>query len=322
MNRRILLNVALMAVAALPLAAAAQTAEQWPARPVHIIVAYPPGGATDMQARLVGEKLSEKWKQPVVIENKPGGNTVIATDPVAKAKPDGYTLLLTAMPLALNPMMMESLPYDTEKDLAPVTTLTTISNILVAAPSFGVKNVQELIAKAKADPGSVSFASTGVVTSTHLSGELFSSMAGVDLIHVPYKGSAPAHQDLIAGRVNIMFDNGALQHVKSGRVLPLAVTSAQRLPWLPDVPTVAEQGLPGYEISAWYGVFAPGGTDPKIIEKLAADITEVVRSPELQPRWETIGATAGGGTPEEFRNFLAKEKERWGSLIKKMDIKY
>lgn len=322
MNRRTLLCAALMAAAAMPLSVSAQSADHWPSKPVRIIVAYPPGGATDTQARLVGQKLSEKWKQPVVIENKPGGNTVIATDPVAKAEPDGYTLLLTAMPLALNPILMEKLPYDTEKDLTPVTTLTTISNILVAAPDFGVKNVQELIAKAKADPGAVSFASTGVATSTHLSGELFSSMAGVKMTHVPYKGSAPAHQDLIAGRVNIMFDNGVLQHVKSGRVVPLAVTSSKRLPWLPDVPTVAEQGLSGYEASAWYGIFAPGGTDPKIVEKLAADITQVVRSPDLQPNWETMGATAGGGTPEEFRSYLAHEKERWGKLIKEQGIKY
>jgi tripartite-type tricarboxylate transporter receptor subunit TctC len=289
---------------------------------VRIIVAYPPGGATDIQARVVGQRLSEKWKQPVIVENKPGGNTVIATDPVAKAEPDGHTLLLTAMPFALNPILLEKLPYDTDKDLAPVTTLTTISNILVAAPDVGVKNVQELISKAKKNPGDVSFASTGVATSTHLSGELFSKMADVNLTHVPYKGSAAAHQDLIAGRVQIMFDNGALQHVKSGRVIPLAVTSKERLPWLPNVPTVEEQGLPGYEASAWYGIFAPGGTDPKIVKKLAADITEVVRSPELQSQWETIGATAGGGTPEEFQAFLANETKRWGQLINERNIKY
>jgi len=322
MNRTTLLSAALAAAVAMPLATAAPAPEPWPAKPVHIIVAYPPGGATDIQARVVGKRLSEKWQQPVIIENKPGGNTIIATDPVAKAEPDGYTLLLTAMPLALNPLLMDKLPYDTAKDLAPVTILTTISNILVAAPDFGVKNVQELIAKAKADPGAVSFASTGVATSTHLSGELFSSLAGVKMTHVPYKGSAAAHQDLFAGRVQIMFDNGVLPFVKAGRVVPLGVTSAKRLPWLPDVPTVAEQGLPGYEVSAWYGIFAPGGTDPKIIEKLAADITGIVRSPELQSQWEAIGATAGGGTPEEFRSYLAKETERWGKLIKEQNIKY
>jgi tripartite-type tricarboxylate transporter receptor subunit TctC len=322
MHRRTLLTLALATALTTPFAAVAQGASDWPSKPVRIIVAYPPGGATDIQARVVGQRLSEKWKQPVIVENKPGGNTVIATDPVAKSAPDGYTLLLTAMPYALNPILMEKLPYDTAKDLAPVTTLTTISNILVAAPDAGVKNVQELIAKAKADPGSVSFASTGVATSTHLSGELFSNMADVQLSHIPYKGSAPAHQDLIAGRVQIMFDNGALQHVKAGRVIPLAVTSKQRLPWLPDVPTVEEQGLPGYEASAWYGIFARAGTPPEVINKLAADITDVVRSPELKGQWETIGATAGGGTPAEFSAFLAHETERWGKLIKERNISY
>jgi len=322
MHRRTLLTAAFAAALATPLAVPAQSAADWPSKPVRIIVAYPPGGATDTQARVVGQRLSEKWNQPVIVENKPGGNTVIATDPVAKSAPDGYTLLLTALPIALNPLLMESLPYDTAKDLTPVTTLTTISNILVAAPSVGVKNVQELIAKAKADPGAVSFASTGVATSTHLSGEMFASMAGVELTHIPYRGSAPAHQDLIAGRVQIMFDNGALQHVKSGRLLALGVTSDKRLPWLPDVPTVAEQGLTGYEASAWYGIFARAGTPPEIVDKLAADITEVVRSPELQGQWEAIGATAGGGTPAEFAEFLRRETQRWGRLIKERNISY
>jgi len=319
---KMLSTTALLMALTAPALASPEVAADWPNKPVRIIVAYPPGGATDIQARVVGQRLSEKWQQPVVVENKPGGNTVIATDPVAKAAPDGYTLLLTAMPYALNPILMEKLPYDTAKDLTPVTTLTTISNILVAAPDAGVKNVQELIAKAKNNPGEVSFASTGVATSTHLSGELFSKMADVELSHIPYKGSAPAHQDLIAGRVQIMFDNGALQHVKSGRVVPLAVTSSERLPWLPDVPTVAEQGLPGYEASAWYGIFAPAGTPPAVIEKVAADITDVVRSPELQGQWETIGAKAGGGTPAEFSAFLDKETLRWGQLIKERKISY
>ncbi|MVW80126.1 Bug family tripartite tricarboxylate transporter substrate binding protein [Bordetella sp. 02P26C-1] len=321
MKRRTLLSVALAACALFPLGA--MSAEPtWPSKPVKLIVAYPPGGATDTQARIVAKRLSEKWGQPVIVENKPGGNTVIATDPVAKANPDGYTLLLTAMPVLLNPILMEKLPYDADKDLVPVTTLTSISNILVAAPDFGVKNVPELIAKVKANPGSVSFASAGVATSTHLSAEQFASMTGTKMTHVPYKGSSPAHQDLISGRVQIMFDNGALQLVKAGRVVPLGVTSAKRLPWLPDVPTIAEQGVPGYEASAWYGIFAPGGTDPQIVDKLAKDITEVVRAPDLQPQWEAMGAMAGGGTPQEFRDYLKKEKARWEKVIREQNIKY
>jgi len=322
MNRRTVITASFTVALALPWAAIAQSAQPWPTKPVRIIVAYPPGGSTDTQARILGKHLSDKWQQPVVIENKPGGNTVIATDPVAKATPDGYTLLLSAMPFALNPILLDKLPYDTAKDLAPVTTVTTISNILVAPPSAGIKNVQELIAKANAEPNAISYASAGAATATHLSGELFSNMAKVKMMHVPYKGSAAAHQDLISGRVPIMFDNGVLPHIKSGRVIPLGVTSATRLPWLPDVPTIAEQGLPGYDVSAWYGIFAPGSTDPKIVSKLAADITDVVRAPELQSQWETMGAVAGGGTPEEFQQFLNKETARWTKLIKEQNIKY
>jgi tripartite-type tricarboxylate transporter receptor subunit TctC len=310
MTRKTLLAVSFAAIIISPWAAIAQQTESWPTKPVRIIVAYPPGGATDTQARILGKHLSDKWQQPVVIENKPGGNTVIATDPVAKAAPDGYTLLLSAMPFALNPILLDKLPYDTNKDLAPVTTVTTISNILVAPPSAGIKNVQDLITKAKSDPDSISYASAGAATATHLSGELFSNMANIKMTHVPYKGSAAAHQD------------GVLPHIKSGRVIPLGVTSKQRLPWLPDVPTIAEQGLPGYDVSAWYGIFAPGGTDPKIVSKLAADITEVVRAPELQSQWEAMGAMAGGGTPEEFQRFLNNETARWGKLIKEQNIKY
>lgn len=321
--RRTLLSALLAAAAAAPLAtAAAAEPAKWPNRPVRLVVAYPPGGATDIQARIVAQYLSEKWQQPVIVENKPGGNTVIATEAVVKSAPDGHTLLLTAMPFMLNSMLMDKLTYSPTKDFIPVTALTTISNILVAAPSLGVKNVQELIAKAQAAPGAISFASTGTATSTHLSGELFSRAAGVQLMHVPYKGSAAAQQDLLAGRVNIMFDNGVLQQIKAGRVVPLAVTSSKRLPWLPDVPTVAEQGLAGYEASAWYGIFVPAGTPKSIVGQLAADITEAVRSPGAQPKWESIGATAGGGTPEEFARYLAKDGERWGQLIRERNIKY
>ncbi|GAD20530.1 tripartite tricarboxylate transporter substrate binding protein [Acidovorax sp. MR-S7] len=318
--RRTLLALLPLSTLLAPSGAGAQ-APAWPTKPVRIIVAYPPGGATDMQARLVGQRLSEKWKQPVIVENKPGGNTVIATDAVAKAAPDGHTLLLTAMPFALNPILMDKLPYDSARDLAPVTVLTTISNVLVTAPETGIRSVQDLIARGKAEPGSISFASTGLATSTHLSGELFSSMAGVQLTHVPYKGSAPAHQDLLSGRVKVMFDNGVLQHIKSGRVIPLGVTSAKRLPWLPNVPTIAEQGLPGYEASAWYGIFATGGTPADVVQQLAADITAAIRAPDMEPKLEGIGATAGGGTPEEFRRFLAQETTRWGQLVRERNIR-
>lgn len=322
MKRKLLLaSAAAFLLGAVPLGSALADTAKWPTKPVRIVVAYPPGGATDTQARLVAKRLTERWGQTVIVDNKPGGNTVIATDTVAKSAPDGNTLLLTAMPFVLNPFIMEKLPYDSNKDLTPVTVLTTIPNILVANPDLGVKNVPELIRKAKASPGSIAFASTGMATSTHLSGELFASMTGTELNHVPYKGSAPAHQDLLGGRIAIMFDNGALQHVKAGKLLPLGVTSAKRLPWLPDVPTIAEQGLRGYETEAWYGVFAPGGTPRDVVERIAADITWAIRSPEAAPALQTMGAHAGGGTPAEFRKYLAAESKRWGKLVKERGIK-
>lgn len=322
MNRKLFLAtlVACMLGAA-PLGNALAQSGKWPTKPVRIVVAYPPGGATDTQARLVAKQLTERWGQTVIVDNKPGGNTIIATDAVAKAQADGHTLLLTAMPYVLNPFIMEKLPYDTNKDLTPVTVLTTIPNILVAHPDVGVKNVQELIRKAKSAPGSIAFGSTGTATSTHLSGELFASMTSTQLNHVPYKGSAPAHQDLLAGRIAIMFDNGALQHVKAGKLIPLGVTSNKRLPWLPDVPTVAEQGLAGYETVAWYGVFAPAATPKDVVEKIAADITWAIRSPESAPALLTMGANAGGGTPAEFRQYLNAESKRWGKLVKERGIK-
>lgn len=322
MNSRILTIWMASAVMAVAMAGAMNAhSATWPTKPVRLIVAYPPGGATDTQARVVGQKLSERWGQPVIVDNKPGGNTVIATDLVAKAQPDGHTLLLTAMPVALNPLLMEKLPYDTAKDLAPVTVLTTIPNVLVAFPDFGVRNVKELISKAKATPGSIAFASTGLATSTHLSGEMFASVAGIQMTHVPYKGSAPAHQDLLSGRVPVMFDNGVLQHIKAGKVIPLGVTSSTRLPWLPNVPTIAEQGLAGYESTAWYGIFATGGTPADVLRQIAADLTWAVRSPDLAPKLEAIGANAGGGTPEEFQKFLTSETQRWGKLVKERGIK-
>lgn len=296
-------------------------AQAWPTKPVRLIVAYPPGGATDTQARIVGQKLTERWGQPVIVENKSGGNTVIATDAVAKAAPDGHTLLLTAMPFALNPLLIDKLPYDSAKDLAPVTLLTTIPNILVIHPDFPAKTLKELIDAARANPGSVSFASTGQATSTHLSAELFAKMANVRLTHVPYRGSAPAHQDVLSGRVPIMFDNGMLQHIKAGKIRAIGVTSATRVPWLPDVPTIAEQGLTGYDAVAWYGIFVTGGTKREIISKLASDITWAVRSADIAPKLTAIGANAEGGTPEQFRQYLANEVSRWGGLVKELGLK-
>ena len=312
---------ALLAAALSLLAPMLANAQAWPTKPVRIVVAYPPGGATDLQARLVAAKLTERWGVPVIVENKPGANTVIASDIVAKAAPDGQTVLLTAMPFALNPMLIAKLPYNTATDFAPVTLLATIPNVLVVYPGLPVNSLDDLIKLARSEPGSISFASTGQAASTHLSGELFGKMASLQLNHIPYKGSAPAHLDLISGRVSMMFDNGALQHIKSGKLKALAVTSAKRVPWLPETPTMIEQGLAGYEAAAWYGVFAPGGTPAEIVRKLADDITWAVRSPDTVEKLTAAGAIAGGGSPEEFRKFLSAETEKWGQLVKDLGMK-
>lgn len=319
-RRAIILSAAAIAAATLPLSATSQEVK-WPTKPVRLVVAYPPGGSTDTQARLVAKKLSDRWGQPVIVDNKPGGNTVIATTMVAKADPDGHTLLLTALPVALNPLLMEKLPYDAATELAPVALLTTIPNILVVHPGYGVKNVQELIAKIRSSPEATPYASAGQVTSTHLSAAMFASSAKLKMTHIPYKGSASAHQDLLSGRVPIMFDNGAMQHVKAGKLLALGVTSAKRVPWLPDVPTVAEQGLPGYEAVAWYGIFATGGTSKAVVDRIAADVTWAIRSPDIAPMLEGMGANAEGGTPDQFRRYVASEAQRWGQLIREQNIK-
>jgi tripartite-type tricarboxylate transporter receptor subunit TctC len=294
----------------------------YPTRPVTLVVSYPPGGTTDTQARIVAQKLSERWKQTVVVENKPGGNTVIATSSVATSDPDGYTLLMTAMPIALNPLVMKSLPYDTKKDLAPVTLLTKVPGVFIAHPSMGVKNVSEFIAKYKGSADEpIPFGSAGLLTFTHLGGELFASQSGVKFEHIPYKGSAAAHQDLVGGRIKVMFDNGALQLIKGERVVPLGVTSDRRLPWLPDVPTIAEQGFPGFEAAAWFGIFTRAGTPKDVVDKIAKDITWALNSPEIQEKLTASGVFSVGGTPEEFQKYLDNETARWGKIIKEQNIK-
>jgi tripartite-type tricarboxylate transporter receptor subunit TctC len=311
-----------LALAACIVAPSISHSTTFPDRPVRLVVAYPPGGTTDTQARILAQKLTERWKQPVIVENKPGGNTVIATLQVANSAPDGYTLLMTAMPYALNPLVMASLPYDTKKDLAPVTLLTSVPGVFITHPDMNVKNVDEFIKKYKGSADEpLPFGSAGTLTFTHLGGELFASQSGIKFQHIPYKGSAPAHQDLVAGRLKAMFDNGALALIKSGRVVPLGVTSDKRLPWLPDVPTIAEQGFPGFQASAWFGIFTKGGTPKDVVNKISEDITWAIRSPEIVEKLATSGVFPGGGTPEEFQAFLDAEVARWGPIIKEQNIK-
>ncbi len=315
-------SLSAMALACCVTAPGLAHATDYPTRPVRLVVAYPPGGTTDTQARILAQKLGERWGQQVIVDNRPGGNTVIATLQATNAEPDGYTLLMTAMPVALNPLVMDSLPYDAEKDLAPVSLLTTVPGVFITHPGMGVKTVQEFIEKYKgSDEEPLPFGSAGTLTFTHLGGELFASESGMRFEHIPYKGSSSAHQDLIAGRIKVMFDNGALQHIQSGRVVPLGVTSDKRLPWLPDVPTIAEQGFPGFQAAAWFGIFTTAGTPEDIIQKVSEDITWAINSPEVVEKLTVSGVFPEGGTPERFKAFLADEKERWGRIIKERNIR-
>jgi tripartite-type tricarboxylate transporter receptor subunit TctC len=303
----------------LSLAAAAASAEAYPTKLIRMIVPFPAGGTTDILARSVGQKLSEALGQQVIIDNRPGAGGNIGSDMVAKAAPDGYTLLMgTVGTHAINSSLYAKMPFDHIKDFAPITLVAAVPNVLVVNPAVEAKSVQELIALAKAKPGQLSFASSGNGTSIHLSGELFKTMAGVDMLHVPYKGSAPALTDLIGGQVNLMFDNlpSSLAHIKAGKLRALAVTSSKRSAALPDVPTIAEAGLPGFEASSWFGVFAPAGTAKEIVTRLNMEIVKALNSPELKERLAAQGAEAVGNSPEQFAAHIKSETAKWAKVVK------
>jgi len=289
---------------------------------MRMVIAYPAGGGTDIQGRIIAQKLSEKWGKNVVVENRGGGGTVIATAIVAKATPGGCTLLLTALPFAINPFVMEKLPYE-EKELAPVTQTLRFPQVLVITPSIPAKTVKELLAHAASTPGKISFGSTGHLGTSHLAGELLSSMSGVKLVHIPYKGASPAHADLFSGRVPMMFDSlGSInRYITSGQVRAIAVTSAARSSQLPNVPTVAESGYPGFEVAAWHGMITTGGTAKSVVEKISADIREVLQAKEMRDRMAQVSAEIVASTPSEFQVFIKAEANRWGSIIRDLNIK-
>jgi tripartite-type tricarboxylate transporter receptor subunit TctC len=294
-------------------------AQGYPTKPIRIVVPFPAGGATDLLARAAAQKLTDAWGQPVVVDNRPGAGGNIGSELVAKAAPDGYTLEMgTVGTHAINASLYAKMPYDHVKDFAPVILVASVPNVLVVNPAVPVNSVQELIAYAKANPGKLNFASSGSGTSIHLSGELFKVMAGVQMAHIPYKGSAPALQDLIGGQVQLMFDNlpPSLPQIKGGKLRALAVTSAVRAPALPDVPTVAEAGLPGFEASSWFGILAPAGTPPDIIAKLNAEIAKWLASPEAKEKMLALGANAAGGSPEDFAKHIATETVKWQKVVK------
>lgn len=310
------------ALAASLMLAAPAFAQTFPTKPMTIVVPASPGGAIDLAARLIGQKFTEAWGQPVVIENKTGATGVIGTDFVAKAAPDGHVLALVASSHAINPSMFKKLPFDTVKSFEPVVQTHTVPLVLVVAPDSPFKTMQDVIAFGKKNPGQLSFASSGNGGAPHFSGELFQSMAGLQMQHIPYKGSTLAHPDLMSGRVSIMFDTLAATsaQIKGGKLRALAVTTPKRLPAFPDVPTVAEAGLPGYETSTWGGLLAPAGTPKATVAKLAAETTRILALPDVRERMLAAGVEPVGGTPEQYAAFIGSEMVKWGKVAKAAGI--
>jgi tripartite-type tricarboxylate transporter receptor subunit TctC len=317
MGRRAALSLAAALATLTPQAGAA--ADAYPAKPIRFVVAFPPGGGTDIIARSIAQKLSDRLAQQVVVDNRPGAGGNIGTDIVAKAAPDGYTMLMgSAGPLAINASLFASMPFDPVRDLAPVTLAASTPNVLVVHPSLEAATVKELIALARAHPGGINFASSGHGTPAHLAGELFNSMAGVKLVHVPYKGAAPALADLLGGQVQLMFSTmpPALPHVKDGKLRALAVTSAKRSPAVPDLPTVDEIALPGFEANTWHGVVVPARTPAAIVARLNREIVAILHLPDVVERFSSQGAEALGSTPEEFAAYIRSETLKWAKVVR------
>jgi tripartite-type tricarboxylate transporter receptor subunit TctC len=305
------------------LAASLPARADYPDRTIRIVVPYPPGGFNDTLGRIVAQKLSEAWGLPAVVENRPGGGTLIGTESVAKAPPDGYTLLVVAFPFAVNPSLYAKLPYDTVKDFAPLILAGETPNLLVVNPSVPINSVKELIDAAKAKPGSLSYGSTGSGSSNHLSMELFRLMTGVNIVHVPYKGSAPMVTDLLGGHVQVAFDNtpNVLPQVKAGKLRALAITSAARHAMVPDVPTVAEAGVPGYEVGVWFGLVAPIGTPPAVLAKLNGELNRMLAMPDVKQKFADQGVDPVGGPPERFGEHIRVQIEKWGKVVKESGAK-
>jgi len=306
------------------LAAGAEAADTYPSKPIRFVVAFPPGGGTDLVARTIAPRLAERLAQQVVVDNRPGAGGNLGTEIVAKSTPDGYTMLMGSVgPLAINASLFARLPFDPLKDLAPVTLAASTPNVLVVHPSLPVTTVQELIALAKARPGAINFASSGQGTPAQLAGELFNSMAGVKMVHVPYKGAAPALADLLGGQVQVMFSTmpPALPHVTAGRLRALAVASLQRSPAAPELPTIDATALPGFEATTWHGVMVPAGTPDAVVAKLHHDIVAVLRTPDVVERLSSQGAEPIGSTPQAFAAYIKAETAKWAKVIRESGAK-
>ena len=303
---------------ALALAAAAANAQSFPARPVRFIVTYPPGALNDLIARTLAPQLASLWRQQVIVDNRPGGGTLIGSELAARAAPDGHTLLLVAIAHAMNPSVYAKLPYDSVRDFAPVSQIASSPYILITNPGVPAKSVKELVALAKAKPGQLPYGSTGTGGSSHLMGVMLGMMANVDIVHVPYKGLAPALTDMIGGQINFGFGSYSTvgQHIKANRLRALAITTAKRNAAWPDIPTVSEAGLPAYQSIAWYGMVAPRGLPQPVLKKLSTEVSRIIQSKDVRENLSAQGADPVGGTPAEFGAFIKAEMKRYEKVVK------
>jgi tripartite-type tricarboxylate transporter receptor subunit TctC len=325
LRRSIGLTLPLFLALVLTLPCADASAQGYPSRPIRLVVPYPPGGPLDIMARAIGQKLTEAWNQPVIVDNRAGAGGNIGADLVAKSPADGYTLLMGAVAThAINPTLYGRLPYDPVRDFAPVALVAQVPNILVVNPSVPARSVKELIELARARPGYLNFGSGSTGSTGHLAGELFKTMAGVQMVHIPYKGGAPAMADLLAGQVQLMFDNlaNALPNVRAGRLRALAVTTLARSPAMPDLPTIAESGLPGFDLTTWFGVMAPAGTPGEIVLRLNAEIVRALDATDMRERLEKMGAEPpANNTPERFAAFIRAEAAKYAKVVKESGAK-
>jgi tripartite-type tricarboxylate transporter receptor subunit TctC len=322
LNRRRFVGLAAAAIAAPSIIASRAAAADWPLKPVRVVVPFTPGGSTDITARLIGNRLQEMWGQSVVVENKPGAGGNIAADMVAHSDPDGYTILISGPGMATNPFLYPSLSYDPVGDFAPVTMLITQPNLMCVPNSSPAKSVQEFIDYCNRNKGKVTFASSGNGTTLHLSGELFRRMAKVEMTHIPYRGGAPAINDLIPGRVDVIFDNmpSIVSHVRAGSLRGLAVTTRERVAIVPDIPTIAET-VPGFDVFSWFGFFVPIKTPPEVIARINADTNAALVHPPVKSRFEDLGANPKGSTPAQLAAFLKSETDKWGPVIQEAKIR-
>ncbi|MFJ1254977.1 Bug family tripartite tricarboxylate transporter substrate binding protein [Cupriavidus sp. CuC1] len=325
-RRRLLAFAAALSLAcslALPLHAQPNAQAAWPAKPIKLVVGYSAGGATDVIARIVALKLGEQLGQPVVVDNRAGANSNVGAEVVAKSAPDGYTLYVYTIANTINASLYDKLGYDPQKDFEPIGLIARIPNILVVNPKLPVKTLADYIRFAKASQDGITFASSGSGSSIHLSGEMFKMQARLNMLHIPYRGSAPAVTDLLGGQVQSMFDNtpSALPHVKAGRLRAIAITSAQRSPLLPEVPTVAESGFPGFDVQSWFSLAAPAGTPRPVIDRLNAALNKVLAAPDVHQRLQDLAATPEPGTPEQLRRLIAAETKRWHDVVKQSGAK-